>query len=130
MGVSGRHGMLKRVAAGLVLFVAPIAFAPWYLPALEAHVRGDSLRVAINAGREVFMYDQSAPSAVLHVALNDVRPRLDGEAGMRVCMRTYTFFYLPTGYLYLDMTPEGVHSNGGGFIPLSGSCWQPEEEIS
>ena len=43
---------------------------------------------------------------------------------MRVCLSTYTFFYLPVGHLYLDMTPEGVHSNGGGILPRSASCWE------
>jgi hypothetical protein len=42
---------------------------------------------------------------------------------MRVCFRTYTFFYLPAGYLFLDMTPEGVHSNAGGSLPAGASCW-------
>lgn len=114
----------RVVVVGLILGVAPFAFSPWFLPPPEAHVRGDSLRVAINARREVFMYDHQVPWPVLRVGLEDVRPRPDGEPGLRVCLRTYTFFYMPTGALYLDMTRQGVHSNRGGFVLPSASCWE------
>lgn len=124
LGVNGRRSALGQVLLAVILMVAPLAFAPWFLPVPEAHVRGDSLRVAINARREVYMYDQEAELPILHVGLNDVRPRPNGETGLRVCLRTYTFFYLPTGYLYLDMTPEGVHSNNGGHLSLEQSCWE------
>ncbi len=110
--------------SGLVLAVAALAVSPWLLPPPEAHVRGDSQRVAINARREVFMYASQSPWPVLRVGLDDVRPRQDGEPGLRVCLRTYTFFYVPTGALFLDMTPQGVHSNHGGFLSLPASCWE------
>jgi hypothetical protein len=70
------------------------------------------------------MYDQLSSWPVLRVALEDVRPRPDDEPGMRVCYRTFTVFYLPTGHMYMDMTPEGVHSNNGGVRPLTESCWE------
>jgi hypothetical protein len=124
IGENARNANLGMTLAGAALLIAPVALSPWFLPAPEAHVRGDSLRVAINAAREVYMYDQESPVPVLHVALNDVRPRPDGLPGMRVCLRTYTFFYLPAGHLFLDMTQEGVHSNGGGFLPIDASCWE------
>ncbi len=114
----------RPVLWGLLLLIGPFALAPLYLPPPEAHVRGDPQRVAINARREVYMYDQLASAPVLRVGLEDVRPRRDGQPGMRVCLRTYTFFYLPAGYMYLDMTPEGVHSNAGGVFPRTDSCWE------
>lgn len=120
----GRSRLLTRVLLGLVLWIAPFALAPLFLPAPEAHVRGDPQRIAINARREVYLYDQLAPLPILRGALEDVRPRTDSLSGMRVCLRTYTFFYLPVGYMYLDMTPEGVHSNAGGVLPRTGSCWR------
>jgi hypothetical protein len=98
--------------------------APLYLPPPQAHVRGDPQRIAINAQREVYMYDQLAPMSVLRVGLEDVRPRRDGQPGMRVCLSTYTLFYLPVGHMYLDMAPEGVHSTGGGVLPRQVSCWE------
>jgi hypothetical protein len=113
-----------RLALMLLLLVAPFALSPVYLPPPQAHVRGDSLRVAINARREVYLYDQDAPAAVLRTGLEDVRPRGDGQPGMRVCLALYTWFYLPAGHMRLDMGIEGVHSNGGGVAPLSASCWE------
>ena len=114
----------RQTMLGLFLLIGPFALAPLYLPPPEAHVRGDPQRVAINARREVYMYDQLAPAPVLRVGLEDVRPRHDDQPGMRVCLRIYTFFYWPAGYMFLDMTPEGVHSNAGGVIPRTGSCWE------
>lgn len=115
-------------AVGILILVSvPVALAPLYLPPPEADVRGDPQRIAINARREVYMYDQIASWPVLRVGLDDVRPRLDEQPGMRVCLRTYTFFYLPTGFMFMDMAPEGVHSTQGGILPRTASCWgQPE----
>jgi len=118
-----RHALLAQMLLGIALAVAPLALAPLFLPPPEATVRGDPLRIAINAQREVYMYDQEAQAPVLRVGLQDVRPREDGQEGMRGCLRAYTFFYLPTGHMYLDMTPEGVHSNAGGVLPNDNTCW-------
>jgi hypothetical protein len=119
-----RRSLAAQMVLGMMLFVGPFLLAPLYLPPPEAHVRGDPQRIAINARREVFMYDQAASAPVLRVGLEDVRPRVDSEPGMRVCFTTYTFFYVPNGHMYLDMTPEGVHSNRGGLLPRAASCWE------
>jgi hypothetical protein len=119
LGLSGAG----RLLFGCILFLLPLAMAPSYIPPPQAHVRGDSQRVAINAQREIYMYDALAPAPILRAGLEDVRPRVDGSPGLRVCLRTYTFFYLPTGHMYLDMTPEGVHSTGGGIQTNDRSCW-------
>jgi hypothetical protein len=124
LGSSGTGPAWGQRVLGLALIVLPLVLAPLYLPPPEAHVRGDPQRIAINAQREVFMYDNFSPVPVLRVALEDVRPRRDGEPGMRVCLSIYTFFYLPAGHMYLDMAPEGIHSTGGGVIPRRESCWQ------
>lgn len=123
--IEGAGQMLSghRTLIGLTLLLLPFALAPLYLPAPGAHARGDPLRIAINAEREVFMYDNQSPAPVLRSVLEDVRPRRDGTPGMRVCLRAYTFFYISTGHIYLDMAPEGVHSTGGGVLPVAKSCW-------
>jgi hypothetical protein len=118
-----RNSLLAQIALGLALAIAPLALAPLFLPAPQAQPRGDPQRIAINAQREIYMYDDESQTPVMRVALEDVRPRYDGQEGMRVCFRTYTFFYLPAGYLFLDMTSEGVHSNAGGALPPGASCW-------
>jgi len=122
-GELGRNAVLVQLALGLILAIGPVAFSPLFLPPPQARVRGDPQRIAINAQREVYLYDQEAEAPLLRVGLQDVRPRSDGEGGMRVCLRVYTFFYLPAGNMFLDMTPEGVHSNAGGVLPNETSCW-------
>ena len=119
-----RNNALIVAGFALLLAATPLLLSPLLLPPPEAHVRGDPQRIAINARREVYLYDQLASLPVLRVGLEDVRPRPDHQPGMRVCLSAYTFFYLPVGHLYLDMTPEGVHSNGGGILPRSASCWE------
>jgi hypothetical protein len=119
-----RHNsLLVQALLWLVLVVGPLALSPLFLPPPQAKVRGDPQRIAINAQREVYLYDQEAEAPVLQVGLQDVRPRSDGQEGMRVCLRAYTFFYLPAGNMFLDMTPEGVHSNAGGVLPNEVPCW-------
>ena len=127
--VSGTQGgsrgsALAVVLIILMLIVGPLLLSPLFLPPPEARARSDLRRIAINARREVYLYDQLAPLPVLRVGLEDVRPRPDHQPGMRVCLSAYTFFYVPVGHLYLDMTPEGVHSNSGGMLPRSASCWE------
>ena len=119
----GRGDIGRQIVLTALLSIAPLALASLYLPPPEAHVRGDPLRLAINAEREVYLYNQLARLPVVRVGLEDVRPRPDDQIGMRVCFRMYTYFYLPTGYMYMDMTAEGVHSNAGGVLPLAASCW-------
>ena len=121
---TSRRSVGLVVIVGLVLVVGPVLLSPLLLPPPEAHVRGDPQRIAINARREVYMYDHLAPSPILRVGLEDVRPRPDSQRGMRVCLSAYTFLYMPVGRMYLDMTPEGVHSNAGGMLPRSASCWE------
>lgn len=123
IAADARGGAARRLALGLALLIIPLAVSPLVLPPPEARVRGDPQRIAINARREVYMYDSLAPMPVLRVGLADVRPRKDGNLGMRVCLRAYTFFYLPIGHMFLDMTPEGIHSNAGGVLSLGESCW-------
>jgi hypothetical protein len=121
---TGTTPLWRQILLVVVLVGVPLTLAPLILPPPEAHVRGDPQRIAINAEREVYMYDQLAAMPVLRVGLEDVRPRRDGQPGMRVCLSTYTLFYLPVGHMYLDMAPEGVHSTGGGVLPRPVSCWQ------
>lgn len=123
MQMAARGKTARQLVIGAILIVVPLAAAPLILPPPEAHMRGDPQRIAINALREVYLYDDDAPLPTLRVGLEDVRPRRDGQLGMRVCLRAYTFFYLPMGLMYLDMTPEGVHSNAGGMLPLEMTCW-------
>ncbi len=119
-----RRSLVAQLLLAAVLFILPLALAPWWLPPPEAHVRGDPQRISINGRREVYLYNQLARFPVLRVGLEDVRPRPDGQLGMRVCLTAYTFFYMPINHLYLDMTLEGVHSNHGGVLPLASSCWE------
>ncbi len=85
-GVQGgsRGSELAVALIVLMLIVGPLLLSPLLLPPPEARARSDLRRIAINARREVYLYDQLASLPVLRVGLEDVRPRPDHQQGMRV----------------------------------------------
>jgi hypothetical protein len=60
-----RNSLLAQLALGLVLAVAPLALSPLFLPPPQAQPRGDPQRIAINAQREIYMYDDQSQAPVM-----------------------------------------------------------------
>ena len=72
---------------------------------------------------------------IQRLALEDVRrlpqrlqpdaPGLPPPTGpeWRVCLRSYTFFYVPWRRVYIDLDATGALTIGGGVLPLDQECW-------
>lgn len=130
------HQPMRRTVPLLVIaFAALWALVPRYASPPEPPVRGEVQRLAINAKR-------LAPHAVSgfdwelqRLALEDVRrlprrvkadaPGLPPPAGpdWRVCLRGYSFFYVPWRRVYIDLDATGTYAIGGGVLPLTVECW-------
>lgn len=111
------------------------ALVPRYASPPEPPVRGEPQRLAINAKR---LAPRSVPNfdwPLQRLALEDVRrlPRrakadapglpLPTGADWRVCLRGYSFFYLPWRRVYVDLDATGTYAIGGGILPLTVECW-------
>ena len=123
-----------RAAILVVLFVLPLALLPRYLEPPQPTPGGEELRLVNNARRAAeATYGVTGPW-VQRLALEDVRqlsPNPLGEdnpnlAGVRsqVCLRGYTYFYLPWRRYRISLEPTGVTALGLAELPLEGSCWQ------
>lgn len=106
----------------LVVVILPLALLPTLLPIREPDLSSSELRYAINAKRAWRWQLQSRRFNDRRLVVEDVRLHPDGER-RRVCLRAYTWFYIPYDKIYVDLEPAGVLATGGGVIPLSDSCW-------
>lgn len=109
---------------GFVLFavVLPLALMPTYLPAPQPSLTGEPQRLAINAAQAWRWQLLARGLTDRRLAVEDVRLHPDGER-QRVCFRVYTWFFIPSHRVYVDLEPAGVRATAGGSIPLSASCW-------
>lgn len=131
----GPQSTRSRLPLLAATFLLLWALAPRYASPPEPPVRGEPQRLAINARR-------LAPHAVTGIdwqlqrlALEDVRrlPRrakadapglpLPTGADWRVCLRAYSFFYVPWRHVYVDLDATGAYAIGGGVLPLTVECW-------
>ena len=123
-----------RIALLAVLFLAPWALIPRHLEPPQPTPGGEELRLVNNARRAAESTYGVTGAWVQRLALEDVRqlsPNPLGEenpnlAGVRsqVCLRGYTYFYLPWRRYRISLEPTGVTALGLAELPLDGSCWQ------
>jgi hypothetical protein len=122
-----------------LLFVFFFALLPWaMLPRIldppQPTPTGEELRLAINATRSAeFTYRITGPW-VQRLALEDMRA-IEPVAGVetlfgdnpvnQVCLRGYTYFYIPWRRYRITLDPSGVTALSFAEIELEGSCWQP-----
>ncbi len=125
----------RRTVLLVVAVVLLWGLVPRYASPPEPPVRGEVQRLAINAKR-------LAPAAVSDIdwrlqrlALEDVRPlprRVKADApglpppegpDWRICLRGYSFYYVPWRRVYIDLDATGTYAIGGGTLPLSVECW-------
>lgn len=105
----------------IVIFL-PLALLPNLATPPAPKFSGESQRLANNALRAWRWQLRSGRPSDRRLALEDVRPHPDGERH-RVCFRSYTWFYMPHGLVYVDLEPAGVRATGGGAVPMGASCW-------
>mgnify|MGYP000873755105 FL=1 len=123
-----------RAAVLLLLFAVPWAMLPRYLEPPQPTPSGEELRLVNNARRAAEATYGVTGLWVQRLALEDVRqlspnPLVEENpnlAGVRsqVCLRGYTYFYLPWRRYRISLEPTGVTALGLAELPLDGSCWQ------
>ena len=128
------RGRRSRTLILLLLFAAPWAYLPRYLDPPQPTTNGEELRLVNNARRAAEATYGITGLWVQRLALEDVRllspnPLSESEpilAGVRsqVCLRGYTYFYLPWRRYRVDLEPTGVTALDLVEVPLEGSCWQ------
>lgn len=124
----------SRAIILLLLFAAPWAYLPRFLDPPQPATNGEELRLVNNARRAAEATYGITGLWVQRLALEDVRllspnPLSESEpilAGVRsqVCLRGYTYFYLPWRRYRVDLEPTGVTALDLVEVPLDGSCWQ------
>ena len=121
--------LITAVVVGLWSLIPRYAVPP------EPAVRGDAQRLGINAKRLAARALGGLDWRIQRLALEDVRrlpqrsqpdaPGLPPPTGpeWRVCLRSYTFFYVPWRRVYIDLDATGALTIGGGVLPLDQECW-------
>ncbi len=135
----------KRGWRARLLFILAVAVLPWaLLPRIinptEPDAAGEELRVAVNAQRSAeFTYRITGPW-VQRLALEDVHyvaqdpdaptQLLDEENASQVCLRGYTYFYIPWRRYRITLDASGTAATRLAELPLTGSCWEEGEETA
>jgi hypothetical protein len=124
----------SRTLIMALLFVAPWAYLPRFLDPPQPVIDGEEQRLVNNARRAAEATYGITGLWVQRLALEDVRllspnplsesaPNLGGVRS-QVCLRGYTYFYVPWRRYRVDLEPTGVTALDLVEVPLDGSCWQ------
>jgi hypothetical protein len=127
----------KRSWRGRLVFILILVLLPWaILPRIlnppQPMPDGEDLRLAINARRSAEFTYRITGLWVQRLALEDIRrSQLDTDVAppMRqfrdteVCLRGYTYFYLPWRRYRIALDSSGVTALSLTEVPLEGSCW-------
>ncbi len=128
----------RRTLRGKALFLFLAVLLPWALlprfaPPPQPPVQGEALRVAVNAQRVAEVTYRITGLWVQRLALEDVRwipiqvPAVlqgIGQPQAQVCLRGYTYFYIPWQRYRITLDRVGVTPVQMEPLPLAGSCWQ------
>ena len=124
----------SQVLILLAIFALPWAYLPRFLDPPQPATTGEDLRLVNNARRAAEATYGITGLWVQRLALEDVRvlspnpltettPDLAGVRS-QVCLRGYTYFYIPWRRYRVDLEPTGVTALDLVEVPLEGSCWQ------
>jgi hypothetical protein len=128
-----RRSQRTRLLFVIVVVLLPLALLPRILNPPQPPTGGEDLRLANNARRAAeFTYRITGPW-VQRLAFEDIRygsgdPQLADIPGQRpgtqVCLRGYTYFYIPWRRYRISLEESGVTALSLTELPLTGSCWQ------
>lgn len=122
-----------RLAFLVLLVLLPWAMLPRILNPPQPITAGEDLRLAVNARRSAEFTYRITGIWVQRLALEDVRrsavtrnpESLFGETVVNeVCLRGYTYFYMPWRRYRVTLDPSGVTALQLTDVPLTGSCWE------
>lgn len=126
-----------KIAFFLVFGLLPWAFLPRYFNPPQTDPRGEELRLAVNARRAAESTYKITGLWVQRLALEDIRfatvdNRADNtdilagtdERRAQVCLRGYTYFYIPWRRYRITLDHTGVTALNLTTLSLDGSCWQ------
>jgi len=131
-----RWSWRTRVLVVLGFVLIPWAFLPRYLPPPQPTTTGEELRLVTNARRAAEITYGVTGLWVHRLALEDLRqlspnpleettPDLTAVRS-QVCLRGYTYFYLPWRRYRVSLEPTGVNALSIVELPLEGPCWTDE----
>jgi hypothetical protein len=131
----GTRARRTRTLFVLIFVIAPWALLPRILNPPQPPVAGEELRLANNARRAAEFTYGITGFWIHRLALEDVRrdPSVapgdtsDGAstgAGNQVCLRGYTYFFVPWQRYRIGLDPNGATALSLVEVPLEGSCWQ------
>lgn len=122
-----------RLVFLFVLVILPWALLPRILNPPQPRTEGEDLRLAVNARRSAEFTYRITGIWVQRLALEDIRrsspirnpETMFGETVVNeVCLRGYTYFYIPWERYRITLDPSGVTALQLAEAPLDGSCWQ------
>ncbi len=114
-------------------FILPWALMPRILNPPQPSPSGEDLRLAVNARRSAEFTYGITGILVQRLALEDIRsvqphnsvsPILQSVEQNEVCLRGYTYFYLPWRRYRITLDESGVTALSLAEVPLEGSCWE------
>ena len=129
-----RSPFRTRLILILIIGVLPWALLPRFLSPPQPTPTGEALRLANNARRSAEFTYSVTGLWVQQLALEDIRsapadyetefcsPQPD-ETINQVCMRGYTYFYLPWRRYLIELDPDGVTSCNITELELVQPCW-------
>lgn len=126
------RGWRFRLIFALAFVLLPWGLLPRYFEPPQAQVIGEELRLAVNARRAAETTYAVTGLWVHRLALEDIRyvplevPNIFGgidRPQAQVCLRGYTWFYLPWRRYRVSLDRTGVTALNMQEMPLTGSCW-------
>ena len=126
-----RRSWRSRFVFIFFLIILPWAMLPRILNPPQPRPSGEDLRLAVNAQRSAEFTYRITGLWVQRLALEDVRLAQPNPAAVprrvllnnQVCLKGYTYFYLPWRRYRITLDPSGVTALSLTEVPLEGSCW-------